>query len=188
MKTNDFSYDEFLKSYDEKITVCRLYNQIPHSKVIKFVRIQKNQFDLSEDFDRLENLKLVWYQNASGKSVGWSDVDARHIELKNENDEKAYRSEDKEKISKLIEDFKVNGLKKDLEIISVTDSKLDKEIIIDGVHRAIAIYRLYQKEPDVIKQLLSSQHGIYLINFQSPAAALFFPYDFLSFYWQKTEK
>ena len=147
------------------------------------MRIQKIKFDSLKDFERLENLKLVWYKNAAGKTVDWTDEDARNIELKNKNDEEAYQPNDKDKITKCINAFKDEGLTKDIEIISVTDSKLDEEIIVDGVHRAVAIYRLYQKEPKVIKKLLSSQlHGIYLINFQSMAASIFFPCDFLNFY------
>lgn len=189
MRTDDLSYDEFLKSFDSRITVCRLYPQMQPLKVKNFVRIQKIKFDSLKDFERLEKLKLVWYKNASGKTVDWTNEDATNIELKNENDEEAYRPNDKDKITKCINAFKGEGLTKDIEIISATDSKLDEEIIVDGVHRAVAIYRLFQKEPDVLKKLLSSQlHGIYLINFQSPAASIFFPCDFLNFYRQKTDK
>jgi hypothetical protein len=189
METNDLPFDEFLNRFDPKITVYRLYNNlIPPLKIKNYVKVHKIKFNSLKDFDRFENLKLVWYKNTAGKSAGWADVDSKHIELKNENDQEAYPAGHKEKIMDLIEDFRTNGLKKDIEIISVTDSKLDEEIIVDGVHRAVAIYRCFQKEPDIIKNLLSSQHlGIYLINFRSPAASIFFPCDFLNFYRSKTD-
>jgi hypothetical protein len=190
MKTSDISFDEFLNRFETKILVCHGYPQnllsMPPSEVNHFIRVPIHEFELIEDFNRLANVKLVWYENASGKSVNYNDSEAKHLELHNEIDEKAYPPGEKEKITRLIENLKINGLTQDIELISVTDTKLDEEIIVDGVHRAIAIYHCFQKEQNVIKKMLSSsRYGIYLINLQSPEASVFFQCDFSNFHRQK---
>jgi hypothetical protein len=155
---------------------------MPPSRVSHFIRIPVNKFESIEDFDRLTNVKLVWYENSSGKSVKYNDSEARNLELNEVIGEKAYPQGEKEEITKIIENFKKNGLSQDIELISITDTRLNEEIIVDGVHRAIAIYHCFQKEQDVVKEMLSSSHnGIYLINLQSSEASTFFSCDFLNF-------
>jgi hypothetical protein len=183
MKIEHITLDEF-KSYIQSITVCHLLSSIPHSKIKDFVKIQKIKLETLRDFIRLENTKLVWYKNATGEKVGWDAEDAKNIELK---DEAACPTD--ENIVGLIESFKAQGLTKDIKIISVTDSKLNEEVIVDGVKRGVALYHCFLNKPEVINSLIapSQGFGIYLINFQSPASSIFFPLDFLNFY-EKVDK
>lgn len=190
MKTSGLSFDEFFNRFDPEIRVIHDYPQnlhsMPTSQVCHPVRISVNQFEVIEDFRRLTNIKLVWYKNSSEKSVNYDNPDAKHLELNTETDESAYPLGEKEEIRKLIENFKINGLTQDIELISVKDTKLNEEIIVDGVHRAIAIYHCFKNERDVIKKMLYSSHfGIYLINFQSSEASTYFSRDFLNFNREK---
>ena len=183
MKMSELSFNEFLNSFDQKITVCRIYRCIPPSIISNKVKIQKNKFESLKDFKNLTNLKLVWYKNEHKDPTNWDGRDAKHIELKNDSDEIAYPKNAKKEIGKLIESFKKNGLTENIEIISVSDLSIGEEIIVDGVHRAVALYRLLQKEPNEIDKLLLSPHyGIYLINLRSSAASILFPCDFFNFY------
>ena len=187
MLVEEVSYEEFLLKYDplvdSKITVIRCYRQFPQQKVKNLVKIQKITFESLQDFGRLEKTKLVWYKDFTGKTVDWTHLEAKHIELKNENHEQACQIDHKEKIFRYIASFKNDGLIKDVTIISVLDPLINKEIIVEGVHRAVAIYHLLHSEPDVVQKLLfSSRYRVYLINFHSPAASIFFPCDFLNFY------
>jgi len=177
MKIEYITFDEF-KPYIQLITVWHLLSMLPHLKIKDFVKIQKIKLETFEDFILLKNAKLVWYENATAEKVNWDAEDAQNIKLEDEAVSPA-----NENITDLIQSFKVQGLTKDIEIISVTDSRLKEEVIVDGVKRGVALYHIFLNNPEVINSLIASPNfSIYLINFQSPAASIFFPCDFLNFY------
>jgi hypothetical protein len=135
----------------------------------------------TSDFEDLSSSKLPWYKDSSNKLVEWHDVECINLTVK----EAAERFRDNQmgnKIKEHVDNLKI-GLTCDIYIISINDLSIKQRLILDGVHRFVALYYLYLENEESLLKLLDSYYGIFLIEFESRVGGVFCPCDFMNLYF-----
>ena len=190
MITTNISIEEYCKIFDSGVRCLNLLNldrgifdtdsgRIEKLKAIGTAR--KMRITTTSDFDDLSSSKLPWYKNSSNKRVEWSDIDCINLTIK----EAAERFRDNQmgnKIKEHVDNLKI-GLTSDIFIISINDLSIKQRLILDGVHRFVALYYLYLENEESLLKLLDSDYGIFLIEFESRVGGFFCPCDFMNLYF-----
>ena len=168
---------QFKQQYLGQITVGHLLGNVDDHKLNECLRIEKNQMVNIEDINRLGRYKLVWYKDANGNKKDWSDSGAFSMALA--SDQKLIQQ--RQGVPELIASLK-KGLSKNIEIVVVHDETINETVIIDGVHRATALYSLLTESTEMIDTILNSTFSLYEVKLVSKVAGLLFPFDFLNLY------
>jgi len=197
--TTDISIEEYCKIFDSGVRCLSLLNldrgifdtnsrRIEKLKAIGTAR--KMRINKTSDLEVLSSSKLPWYKDSSNKRVEWSDIDCIKLKIKeraeifmlnqmgNKMTEYLDSIEDEE-IEKWVENLK-NGLTGNIPIISINDLSIKQRLILDGVHRFVALYYLYLENEETLSKLLDSDYGIFFIEFESPVGGVFCPWDFMN--------
>jgi hypothetical protein len=169
-----------LRKYLARVKCLNLlhFHNINDKKLNELGNLEKIKLESSKEIEFLEDVRLVSYKDSKDHIVEWNALGAVNMIFK---EQMVYWKEYgiSEKMYLLIQSFR-EGLRRDVEILSIEDSILNHRIILDGAHMAMALYYLYLNEREIFKSFFRSLHNIYVINFVSPAGSLLFPYDFLN--------
>lgn len=71
-----------------------------------------------------------------------------------------------------------DGLRKNVVICVAYDTTYKKSLIVDGVKRSLALYYFMVQKPDILRDLLSSKHEIYILKYSSSCTHEIFLSDF----------
>jgi len=176
----NLTIDEFNSEHLNDIKVMHSFGFFQDNPGMhQLLKIQKIKLKNIDDFKKLGESKIVWYRDKKNNlRTEWDNPDARNIVLK---DESSARLDDQKdfKVMEMVNSLKTNGLTKKINIIVAHDETLKENVIVDGVHRAVALFYLLLNHQSNLKELLESDFGIYLITLRSPNIGKYFPADFL---------
>lgn len=177
---------------EEKITMEEFYKHVYSIRVLNLFRRKmfKNSRKLAiaklstvgevtaYEFDEVGDFSSYWFYNlpwhyVKNKSVGWHVPSARNYTISK------YTRKRNKRVTKILNSLK-RGLRKDINIIVLYDESIGEFLIVDGSHRAVALYRLYQSSKASARRLIESKYRIRIIEFASPVAACFCPLDFMN--------
>jgi len=202
--TTNITIEEYCKIFDPGVRCLNLINlgvgifDTDSRRIEKLNAIgtaRKMRINKTSDFEVLSSSKLPWYKNSSNKRVEWSDIDCINLTIK----ERAERFRDNQMGNKIEEDLDSleddeiekwvdnlkNGLTDNIYIISIKDLLIKQRLILDGVHRFVALYYLCLENEESLLKLLDSDYGIFFIEFESRVGGFFCPCDFMNLYFNK---
>jgi hypothetical protein len=195
MNTSLISFDEYVKKFGLHIKpivrpLCMFDPTvsppiIPIEKARDYFEVSRIQILSKKDFETLNETHLVWYRTIpQGDPAEWNEKNVKNLRFNSVSDVTAYKPKSARKINRIFKSLMKNGLKREIEIICVLDESLDKTVMIDGTHRALALSMVHLA---TMEKILGGPHKIYITTLSSPCAALFFPCDFINFYNDKLD-
>ncbi|MFC1478433.1 hypothetical protein ACFL57_03140 [Candidatus Margulisiibacteriota bacterium] len=180
MSAEEVSVATFINKYWIKVRRNNLiYLKFFNEEKLKSVsRIEKVQLHSLKDIVNMGSYYLVWYRNSHNERVEYIDPEARNITVE-EKSKMDLKSSPDEDIQEMLIEFE-NGADKDIDIVVVHDSLLDKSVILDGNHRLSVLYYYCLNDIEKLKAILSSGFSINVITFFSPLSSTIFFLDFMN--------
>ena len=128
----------------------------------------------------LDCYMLRYKENADGKS-GPEIGDSINYLFKEKIAEVITRLESNiefTKVREIIKSLKNNGLSSDMEIVVAADTYINKQLIVDGTNRSLALYYIRKEHEANFKELLKSKNSIRLVKLKSSVCRVLFPLGF----------
>lgn len=134
------------------------------------------------DFEKLAEYYLVWYNPDSNKESGYCSKDSISYVvneyIKMFQDKKARLTLPRnDKVSDMIQKLK-HGWNYDIEIIVAYDTSKNISLIVDGTNHALALYYLSSHKQTLLQELLKINNNINLCQMRSSQCRNIFSHDF----------
>ncbi len=150
--------------------------------IANIVTVWKQLLEQPQDMKDLDPLHLVWYRPNQDGRDGWQYQGSTHYTvgefaqlIQTNRVPPAHRGK-QAKIEEYVRRLR-NGWTEDIVLLVAYDTGLDKRVIVDGCHRAVALSLLESTD----SWLALRSYSIALLQLESEWARTLYPCDFLRF-------
>jgi hypothetical protein len=170
--------EQFYKDYLDYIRPTNLFSKLSEEKFKEFsFEIKKVLLGEKNDLEKIGELKLVRYKDQKNCLCSWENEGAENLKLL--EDYQLLVDNNDENVGDLIKSLR-NGLTGNIEIIVAVDGLSNEKIIVDGIHRIVALFYLLFNDHEAISKIFESEYKIYIIEIKSRNMRSLFPCDFVN--------
>ena len=170
------SYREFYRRYHRVIRVKSKLRK--HSKYSEITTMWYIPLLSPDDIGCLGGIRIPWYRDENYNHIAHRDPRRIHIRIGNAGDLESLSREQQRGLQKLTSSIRNYGLTRNINIVLAVDAKTGKSLVVDGVHRAMALFSIYSQNPSSCKKLFSGKYRVSLVIIQSDKIRKLFRCDF----------